>query len=139
MKTKITIIRSLITLLVALFLYYFMLPPLNLTSPVFWFFAITIYIFYLITGLFHLADIKNIITKRNNVKDISQRLGINILIISGIILLTIIINFILSPLFNSKMYYNRITIDESSSFNDDVAQVDFNTLPLLDKDSSQKQ
>lgn len=138
MKTKITIIRSLITLLVALLLYYFMLPPLNLTSPVFWIFAITIYIFYLITGLFHLEDLKNIITKKNNVKDISKCLGINILIISGIILLIIIINFILSPLFNSKMYYNRITIDESSNFTDDVAQVDFNTLPLLDKDSSQK-
>lgn len=138
MKTKITIIRSLITLFVALFLYYFMLPPINLTSPIFWTFAITIYIFYLITGLFHLSNIKNIITSKNNVKKMSQSLGISILVIAGIIILIVIINFILSPLFNSKMYYKRINIDENSNFIDDVAQVDFNTLPLLDKDSSQK-
>lgn len=138
MKTKTTIIRILITLFVALFLYYFMLPPINLTSPIFWTFAITIYMFYLITGLFHLADIKNIITSKNNVKKMSKSLGISILVIAGIIVLIVVINFVLSPLFNSKMYYKRINIDENSNFIDDVAQVDFNTLPLLDKDSSQK-
>jgi len=43
-----------------------------------------------------------------------------------------------SPFFNSKAYYNRINITEDAEFVDDVGQVDFNALPLLDKASSQK-
>lgn len=138
MKTKITIIRAVLTLVVGLFLYYFMLPPINLTSPLFWTFALTIYIFFLLTGLIKLADFKNIITGEKHAKEMSKSLVINTFVILGIIILIIVINFFLSPLFNSKMYYNRIQIDESSNFTDDVEQVDFNTLPLLDKDSSQK-
>ena len=138
MKTKITIIRAVLTLVVGLFLYYFMLPPINLTSPLFWTFVLTIYIFFLLTGLIKLADFKNIITGEKHAKEMSKSLVINTFVILGIIILIIVINFFLSPLFNSKMYYNRIQIDESSNFTDDVEQVDFNTLPLLDKDSSQK-
>lgn len=138
MKTKITIIRAVLTLVVGLFLYYFMLPPINLTSPLFWTFALTIYIFFLLTGLIKLVDFKNIITGEKHAKEMTKSFAINTLIILGIIILIIVINFFLSPLFNSKMYYNRIQIDDSSNFTDDVEQVDFNTLPLLDKDSSQK-
>ena len=47
-------------------------------------------------------------------------------------------NFILSPIFNSKAYYNRITISESEDFTNDIEEVDFAHIPLLDKDSSQK-
>ena len=49
-----------------------------------------------------------------------------------------IINFILSPVFNSKSYSNRVSINENTSFKDDVEEVDFNSLALLDKSSSQK-
>ncbi|MBE6138870.1 MAG: CvpA family protein [Firmicutes bacterium] len=52
--------------------------------------------------------------------------------------LILIINIMQSPFFNSKAYYNRINITEDAEFVDDVGQVDFNALPLLDKASSQK-
>lgn len=48
------------------------------------------------------------------------------------------INFVLSPLFQSKQYYNRITINEDGNFKEDISEVDTKALPLLDKDSSSK-
>ena len=66
MKNKILIIRIVLTLLIALFLYYFMLPPLNLTSPIFWTYAFIIGIIYTFSGAAKLVDLKNVITSRNN-------------------------------------------------------------------------
>jgi len=60
-------------------------------------------------------------------------LGVPI-VIFGIVL----INFILSPLFNSKTYYKRIKVDDSVEFTSGVREADFNKMPLLDRDSSEK-
>lgn len=136
MKNKILIIRIVLTLVIALFLYYFMLPPINLTSPTFWTYAFIIAIIFIFSGAAKLVDLKNIITSKNNKKFMS--LGIGILGIVGIGVLITIINFILSPLFISKTYYNRISINDEGNFTEDIKQVDFNALPLLDKDSSRK-
>lgn len=136
MKNKILIIRVVLTLVVALFLYYFMLPPINLTSPIFWTYAFIITMVYIFSGAAKLVDLKNIITSKSNKK--FMPLGIGILGIVGIGLLITVINFILSPLFISKTYYNRITINEDGNFTEDIKQADFNVLPLLDKASSRK-
>lgn len=47
-----------------------------------------------------------------------------------------IVNIICSPLFNAESYQTRIVIDETGDFTKDIAEVNFNQLPLLDKDSS---
>ena len=59
-------------------------------------------------------------------------------VIPVVIIGIILINFILSPLFNSKAYYERITVDKNTNFSEEVKEVDFNKLPLLDRDSSEK-
>ena len=137
MNNKITIYRVVITILLGLFFYYFWLPPINLTSPLFWAYAIFIALIYMFSATAKLLDLKNIILSRNR-KHNFLTLGISALIMFGIVLLIILINFILSPLFNSKKYYNRIYVNEEGNFTKDIKQVDFNALPLLDKDSSQK-
>ena len=57
--------------------------------------------------------------------------------IVGIVSL-ILINLFLSPIFISKTYAKRINVIEDNSFIDDVKEVDFNSLPIIDKDSSSK-
>ena len=52
--------------------------------------------------------------------------------------LPILINIVFSPLFNAKGYSSRIDIKMDGNFASDVEEVDFNHIPLLDKDSSQK-
>jgi hypothetical protein len=74
----------------------------------------------------------------NKIRDLPRNILITIGSVSGVIILTILINIICSPLFNSKSWANRITILEDTKFSDDIKEVDFSKVPLLDKDSSQK-
>ena len=53
--------------------------------------------------------------------------------------LILVINFILSPVFSAKAFSQRITIiedTEENNFLTEIEEVDFSSIPLLDKDSS---
>ncbi|MBO5096492.1 MAG: hypothetical protein J6B98_06425 [Bacilli bacterium] len=137
---KRNIINILITLVYTLVLYYFVLPPINITSPVFWLFVLLVVGFYLFVSLctFSIRKI-DIIVNRKKVYD---KLGFKkYFIITGTIFIVaaviIFINIINTPIFMSKSYYERINITDGD-FNTDVALVDFNKLALLDEDSSLK-
>ena len=131
------LLKIFVCLIFIFVLYYFMLPPINLSDPSFWVFAFTSFVFCSIVCLMFSSNItfetiiNNKKVKKNNFSYII--LG-SVTIILGLI---IIINVINSPLFNSKSYYERISVS-NSNFSDDVAPVDFNSLPLLDKNSSIK-
>lgn len=132
---KILMFRILITLVLAMLLYYFSLPALNLTNPAFYSYLLVIFIVYLITGGLKVLNLKDIIVNRKLLpKTIFYVIG-GIVLIFGFI---IIINIYYSPLLNAKLYANRIVVDEDNNFTDDVKAVDFKAIPLLDKSSSQK-
>lgn len=130
MKKNITSIIS--ALIIGIIWYYFVLPPVNLQSFGFWFWIIIMLGTYSFISLFTSINKKGIIpeVKKSTIVTFSS---------IGIILLGIIgVNFILSPVFQSKEYSSRIEINEDGVFEEDVKQVDFNALPLLDRDSSSK-
>jgi len=138
-------LNILTTIVVTFVLYFFMLPPLNPMAPEFWTFLVFIGAVYFITKFF--SSLKKIIfqatgTTSNNeiykMTNKSKKVKIVILSIVGVVVAIVAINIINSPLFNASAYQNRITINEDGNFVDDVAEVDFNAIPLLDKDSSQK-
>lgn len=123
-----------VIIIICFVFYYFMLPPINLTSPLFWVYAL---LMTFINGLYfeinsYIYRNKLITYKTNKKQTFIYSIPVIIIFFIGII------NFILSPIFNSKGYANRIVINKDSSFVEDIAEVDFNKLPLLDKDSSQK-
>ncbi len=133
MKEKII---SIIGTLVFGFLYFYVaLPALNIHTYEFWFFiTLLIICFLLLTNLTMAKDlVKGKMTFTKAVKKNKLILAIPIIYISLIVL-----DVIGSPLFNAKKYAHRIEITESNSFTEDIAKVDFNKLPLLDKDSSQQ-
>ena len=137
MKNK--IFRIIFVVLFAFLLYYFMLPPIHATSPIFWTYLLFIYVAYLVTGILNLADLKTLFVEKITIRPVKKvKSLIPYLIIPGVILIILLINFIESPVLRSKTYYNRIKISSDGNFTEDVKQVDFNTLPLLDKNSSQK-
>lgn len=138
MKNKILFFRTLITLLVAVVLYYFMLPPLNLTSPLFWIYVFLLYFVYMFTIILKLADIKGIFIEKITINKKNEMTFLPYLIFPVALFWIIIVNIVMSPVFQSKQYYQRITIKENGNFTEDVKPVDFNALPLLDKESSQK-
>ncbi len=122
----------LITGVIGLIIYYFTLPALNLQSLTFWtFLIILLSIFEVILACFSI-DIRGRVVSS---KKVLTGVGISIFII---IIGVISLNVICSPLFHAKEYANRITIDETKEFTKNVKPVDFNSLPLLDKDSSTK-
>lgn len=132
MKRKIFI--SLITLVFALFLYYFMLPPINVTSMHFW-----AYLFMVVAVFTILTSFESFENAARYRRFEPNKLVTGVLIsVAGIICLILVINIICSPLFNAKSYASRITVDETHEFASDIAEVDFSKTPLLDKDSSEK-
>ena len=60
------------------------------------------------------------------------------IIISSLIVLIVIVNLFLSPIFNASKYANRIKVNSEEDFATAIKEVDFSKTPLLDKDSSEK-
>ena len=133
MKTK--IYRLIITFFIGLINFYLFLPPININAPTFWLFIFFIVIVYYATSILSIKELPNIIMKKFNKQNKKNYL---FLIIPATILIIFMINLFNSPLFMANSYHNRININENGNFSEDIKEVDFNSLPLLDKDSSQK-
>lgn len=132
MKRQVTSI--IITFLIGFVYYYVALPAINGHSTDFWIFLVILISVYLfISSLSNLSEAVVYLKKPQKLR------GIKLLLIIPIIFIGIVlINFFNGPLFNSKAYANRIKIDNNKTFTEDVKEVDFTKLPLLDKSSSQK-
>lgn len=130
---KSLIIRIIATILFALLLFYIMLPALNLKNPGFWFYLLVIFIFYKVSAIINIKDIYIINPNSFKIKNYKSYV-----VIFLIFIIILGINFMVSPFMDAKGYSKRIVIDDSTSFVDDVSEVNYDSLPLLDKDSSEK-
>lgn len=130
MKRK--VLNILITLLFGGLYFYITLPAININNVQFWVLII------LLIGMYSLLEsIGSININRIRIIKPVKKISL-IIVIPLMFIIMIVVNFFAGPLFNSGKYASRIKIDESKSFIDDIAQVDFSKLPLLDKASSQK-
>ncbi len=134
-KTKISIIRWSINILFAFVLYYVTLPALNFHDPGFYAYLFMILCCYIFTSILSLADGTRIIRK---LRDLPKNAFIISVSLISVLALIFLVNIFLSPIFNSSSWAKRITISEDTNFTDDIKEVDFNKVPLLDKASSQK-
>ena len=131
---KRNILSIIITLIIGMVIYYFQLPPINITSISFWSFIMLLLAIYLFLNTISRID-------KNGINFDFKKSKIIIITLVTIPVLILLINFILSPLFNAKSFSKRITViedTEESNFTSEVNEVDFNSLPLLDKDSSSR-
>ena len=133
MKSKLFSIIG--TLLFGFIYFYIALPAINIHTYEFWFFLTLLVLCYLV--LTNITSTKELITGKTTLPRAIKKNKV-LLIIPAIYVLIALFNFIGSPLFNAKKYASRITINDSSSFTEDVSKVDFTKLPLLDKDSSRQ-
>ena len=128
MKNK-QIRNSIFTLIFAGIVFYVMIPPFNIQSMLFWFYVATVVIFAVVLTVF--SSVKEIVTFKFH---LSKAWSVPILLV----LFALGINLFYSPVINANIYSKRITVQEDGDFVEDVSAVDFNSLPLLDKDSSSK-
>lgn len=119
--------------------YYLFLPPLNPQAFGFWAFILVSIILFIF--LFFIASSSNTtirITNNSKFQDLPKVVSIPFAILFIVIIGIVVIDIACSPLFNASSYSRRITIDETKDFSTDIPEVNFNMLPLLDRDSSEK-
>ena len=130
------ILVVLLTIVIAHLLFYIFLPPLNIHTIGFWFYLIVMLcIFMFMTAIAYFGSLN---FKEELTTKVPKPFKIMVGVIPGIILLIIAVNLFLSPIFASRSYAKRITINEGKLFEEEVRPVDFNKVPLLDKASTQK-
>jgi len=132
-KGKRLFLSLLITFIIGFVLFYVFLPPINIHSYAFWtYFIFLLTLFGVInfgTGIFSIRkkefDLKN---KANYYPFIAPFI---------IIIIIFIVNLINNPFFMSGKYAKRINVLDAS-FIDEISEVDFNTLAIVDRDSTMK-
>ena len=127
MKKKIA--AGLAVVVLAFLYYYFTLPAINIHESGFWFFLVAIVVVILavygIRKRFHsVGDVK----KNNVMKG-------GLLVIGAIIVVYAIGSLLSSPIINANKY-QKIVIPEERDFTEDIEEISYNQIPLLDKDSA---
>ena len=133
------IINIVITLIIGALLYYLTLPAINLNNMGFYSYIATLIIVYAVLEAFNRETGIELFKKGKKISPIdypkTSLICIGLVVTMFIVIGTI--NFIFSPMFNAKSYQTRIVIDESGNFTEDIEEVNFNQLPLLDRASSE--
>ena len=132
---KRNIINIIIEILIIGIVYYIFLPVINPTSMSFWvFLAFIIILCWIINDFTNIKEYSNIFTRG---KKLSKSVVVLVSMIFTIVFGIMLVNIIISPVFNARSYSRRINVTEGV-FQDDVKEVDFTKVPLLDKASSEK-
>ena len=133
------IINLVITLLIGAILYYLTLPAIHLNNMGFYVYIATLIIIFAVLDAFNRDSKVELFKKGQKINYIDYPK--TSLVCIGIVLVMFIligaINFFASPMFNAKSYQSRIIIDENGNFTEDIEEVNFNQLPLLDRASSE--
>ena len=135
MKKFLKYFISIIAIVMLAFLYYYVtLPAINIHSPGFWFFIIgALVLICFIVGI--------AITNKNFKAGHKPNLSKNKLftIVCGITVIFILIyiggSIISSPMVNANQYQKMLTITDRD-FSEDIKEVSYNEIPILDKDSA---
>ncbi|MFQ7879123.1 MAG: CvpA family protein [Blautia producta] len=110
--------------------YYFTLPAINIHESGFWFFlaaiVVVILAVYGIRKRFHsLGDVKE-----------NKVMKGGILVIAAIVVVYAIGSLLSSPIINANKY-QQLATPEERDFTEDIEEISYNQIPLLDKDSAE--
>ncbi|MDD6467233.1 MAG: hypothetical protein PUF50_03525 [Erysipelotrichaceae bacterium] len=128
MNKKYLLYSTLITVLFGAIYYYVVLPPINLHSLLFYVSLI------LLISCFVLC---NILFSGHPIRETKNAKWV-IVVVSAILVFFIGSIAVFSPLLRADLYASRITVNQNGNFTEEIAEVDFNALPLLDRESTGK-
>lgn len=127
--------------------YYIQLPAINIHSPGFWKFIIFIMIIATMAVWIMNYDkskegrqFVNKMAAKDYIFDFKTRSGALIFkLVGGVTILLVVIyfvgNILSSPIINASKYQKLLTV-ETRNFTDDIKEVSYDKIPLLDKDSA---
>ena len=133
------IINFIITLLIGALIYYVTLPALNLNNMGFYMYIFSLLFIYGVLDVISFTKAPQLL-RNGKLLTKGETSPILLFLIGTIVIVFItinVVNFFCSPLFNAKSYQTRIVVDEGGNFTDDIEEVNFNQLPLLDRTSSE--
>lgn len=138
------ITKNVIIFIVALFLlgvyYYVTIPAINIHSAGFWMvlMALILFITILYTVTQFRKQMKSGVVQKKSLRKAYKEfkfVKIGILLFFVVFFIFLTGNILSSPIVNAEKYKNLIQVQESD-FTEDIEQVRYNTIPLLDKDSA---
>lgn len=127
-------------LLVVGILYYIYLPAINIHSASFWYFIMGLILVCMVIYGFKRAGRNFLVTEEGHMRlnlDFKEMKGLKYM---GILLVSVFVVYLVgsilsSPIVNAAKYQQLLTIEERN-FTDDIKEADYNTIPLLDKNSA---
>ncbi len=143
---KRNILLAIATLVIAAVYYYVTLPAINIHSADFWFFLMALIVVCLVVYAVKKAG-KEVVFQQTgrfggfhidlNSFHWKEYKGIKFLLVLLVAVFGVYLvgSILSSPIVNAKKYQQLLTIEERN-FTDDIKEVDYNTIPLLDKDSA---
>lgn len=136
MKKYLKLIITVLVVGITAFIYYYIaLPAVNIHSPGFWFFILGALVVISIVAGFSTANLDSK-GRRLGGPLFKNNLFKIVLSITGVILLVFIIGSILSsPIVNAGKYQRLLTISDRD-FTEDIQEVSYKDIPILDKDSA---
>lgn len=140
MKKTLIFIGVILSVLAAGVYYYITLPAINIHAVGFWGFIISILAVIFVWNLIR-ANFSNIKTKMRGEEtgtdhiDFSVAAKISGYVLFGVIAIYFIGSILGSPIVNARKY-QKLLIVEKGDFAKDVSEVDYNKIPLLDKESA---
>ncbi len=140
MKKRSKVLIALAVLIVAAVYYYIEIPAINIHESGFWSFIIGILVLLLVfslgktfkSGIHSKEDLKSLRYEIRGKKGLKLMVAALVLVIAFYVVGTILS----SPIVNAKKY-QKLLEPETGDFAKDIDQVDYNKIPLLDKDSAE--
>ena len=138
MKKIVMLVGGILAVLAAGIYYYITLPAINIHSVGFWWFIISILGVIFVWRLIK-ANMRNFKTQNQQVYMDKFSASLSVKIIGALLVLAIVVfligTLLGSPIINAGKYQKLLTV-EKGNFAEDVAQADYDTIPLLDKASA---
>lgn len=140
-KLKITLISIAVTLVLGGIYYYVALPAINIHSEGFWGFIILLFVILTVSAAIlqrkKFKVVQHVDKKLHLIKLLKQsKLTYGLTIATGLLIVIFIVGSVLSsPIVNAKKYQKLINIADGN-FQEDIQQISYNEIPLLDRDSA---
>ncbi len=134
-STRGVLISLIVTIVIGALYFYFILPPLNPRSGAFWGFLFVLFLVYTITSLIA----SGVRSFSGDGSDFLQMLWhscrVPLVLMGAVIVIAIAGQITSLAVFHAKAYYNLLDVQDGD-FVEDVAEISYDKIPMLDKDSS---
>ncbi len=138
-KTKIKLFLALAALIVVGIYYYVALPAINIHSTDFWLFLIVALVILLVISvgrkMMHLQTKEDFRDLRYEIRG-RKSPKVILAVLAAVIVVFAVGSILSSPIVNAKKYHNLL-VPETGNFAEEIEQISYNQIPLLDKASAE--